>query len=738
MASSTTEDKLPIRAAGGGQLSVAATEFGLKPFSGPVLAHLVSEYKTLPAKDGQKLADEASFLSYMTSDKSTAMAAPANNDLNYPLSSYFISSSHNTYLSGNQLYGEASVDAYETVLRRGCRCLEIDVWDGESDSDTSSSDDEDERAHGSLGVGRERSDSKPSRWGKVKARAAKIRQRSRSNSRIDGGGSPPAVSPAHPQARVEGGSAPPSTSNYKLPSPLPSPSLVGRVEPQVLHGYTLTQPVSFRSVCHAIKASAFLSTDLPVIVSLEVHASLSQQEIMVEIMREIWTGFLVDMSHEHARALPSPEALRRKILIKVKWAPNTTTGESNNPIDQVTSRSTDGGTEDGEKTKKASKVLTALSELGVYTRAYTFKHFSQPEASIPTHVFSLSENKMHSMHSDPSHGPALFDHNKTFLMRVFPKGTRINSSNVDPTFHWRQGAQMVALNWQKMDKGMMLNEGMFAGLGGWVLKPEGYRGDEASRIKAAQGGDEPDKRRLELEIRLLAGQRLPLPADKDASHGSKVKPYVKLQLHVDTHGPPGQGKVSKGQGNLAAETDAYGGEEIDEGIYKRRSVTRKTDCPDFEGERLSWLKVPDVVDELSFLRYVPFPVLGDHTTPLGNCPRSTIVDGAWLCLTYPFAVNPSQPGPAGVSHTNHTLPSRALRALGAALPWHIHSSVEGKGCLQWHESQTPASKRAISPAAVQGWTDEPRTTPNRWPSGPSAPIRPCSCTIMLHKIDILL
>lgn len=85
--------------------------------------------------------DKNRFEAYLLSSENDAFD-PARERFNKrlmtrPISEYFINSSHNTYLTGDQLTSHSSVDMYTNALYRGCRCLELDVWDGERSVTTS-------------------------------------------------------------------------------------------------------------------------------------------------------------------------------------------------------------------------------------------------------------------------------------------------------------------------------------------------------------------------------------------------------------------------------------------------------------------------------------------------------------------------------------------------------------------------------------------------------------------------
>lgn len=77
-----------------------------------------------------------------------------------------------------------------------------------------------------------------------------------------------------------------------------------------------------REVCEAIAQCAFKTTPYPLVLSIENHLSMAQQNKMVEIFKEYFKEMLLCQPLENhpldGRPLPSPEQLKYKILVKAK------------------------------------------------------------------------------------------------------------------------------------------------------------------------------------------------------------------------------------------------------------------------------------------------------------------------------------------------------------------------------------------------------------------------------------
>ena len=295
--------------------------------------------------------------------------------------------------------------------------------------------------------------------------------------------------------------------------------------PIVSHGRTMTTSVLFSDCISVIGKYAFVSSQYPLILSLEVHCNPMQQQVMVDIMtKELGDRLVTKPLMTNVLVLPSPEDLRNRILVKVKAGEDLQTREagvdlpigrrqrslsspfarpqildntfiphgpllsspvSTSPPDiasptwdlgrgSTTATSISSATDDSDtaqggtlkprqrKKKHRSKIIKTLGDLGVYTSGLKFEDFAHKESKAYNHIFSMAERQFEGLCRDQDQKAQLEKHNMRYLMRVYPSAFRMRSSNPDPLVFWRRGAQMVALNWQTYDLGMRMNDAMFA------------------------------------------------------------------------------------------------------------------------------------------------------------------------------------------------------------------------------------------------------------------------------------
>uniref|UniRef100_A0A3Q3AD51 Phosphoinositide phospholipase C n=1 Tax=Kryptolebias marmoratus TaxID=37003 RepID=A0A3Q3AD51_KRYMA len=393
----------------------------------------------------QKRMTKDGFLMYLQQEDGSILN-PAHKtvyqDMSQPLNHYFISSSHNTYLTDDQLKGPSSTEAYIKALMKSCRCVELDCWDGPNG------------------------------------------------------------------------------------------------EPIIYHGYTLTSKILFRDVIRAIKDFAFKTSDYPVILSLENHCTVNQQKLMAHHLVSILGDALVTrpLGTSMPTNFPSPEELRGKFLVKGKRLNKLDAAFSNNnTVEEDTVSEEDEAAdckENGQKSKpKKSKIKLAkeLSDVVIYCKSVHFNSFEHARDSQAFYeMSSFKESKAFNL-ADTS-ATAFIHHNMDKLSRIYPAGSRTDSSNYNPVPMWNVGCQIVALNFQTPHKEMHLNQGRFLpnGFCGYILKPE-FQRSLSSQFNPNTLTNGPWLKMKTFHVMVISAQQLPkLNKEKQRSI---VDPLVRVEIH---------------------------------------------------------------------------------------------------------------------------------------------------------------------------------------------------------------